>query len=135
MRTLPILLLGTAAMTIVVLIVSWAELVTGKIMIGFLQLPPVVLPLLFLLVATNRGLGRPHRGGVLCLSLPGDPRSPPVDGPRAVGLSPGSAAPGDGARGRGEQDGLLPQLVALGRFRNRLRTLSPQRAAPVVSDP
>ena len=50
--------LGTLAMAAVVLIVAWAELVTGKIMIGFLQLPPVVLPLLFLLVAVNMGLRR-----------------------------------------------------------------------------
>jgi hypothetical protein len=57
-RLLPVVLLGTAAMAAVILIVSWAELVTGKIMIGFLQLPPVVLPLLFLLVVVNRGLAR-----------------------------------------------------------------------------
>src|SRR5207249_8122655 len=57
-RMLPVLLLGTAAMAAVVLIVSWAELVTGKIMIGFLQLPPIVLPLLFLLVVLNRAVAR-----------------------------------------------------------------------------
>jgi hypothetical protein len=57
-RLFPVLLLGTLAMAGVVLIVSAAELVTGKIMIGFLQLPPIVLPLLFLLVACNRGLAR-----------------------------------------------------------------------------
>src|SRR3712207_2165546 len=58
MRTLPTFTLGAIAIAAVVLIVSWAELVTGKIMIGFLQLPPVVLPLLFLLVALNRGVRR-----------------------------------------------------------------------------
>src|ERR1041385_7964248 len=52
------LAVGAAGIVLVVLIVSWAELVTGKIMIGFLQLPPVVLPLLFLLVVLNRGLAR-----------------------------------------------------------------------------
>lgn len=57
-RMLPVLLAGTPMMAVVVLIVTWAELVTGKIMIGFLQLPPVVLPLLFILVALNRALGR-----------------------------------------------------------------------------
>jgi uncharacterized protein DUF6785/uncharacterized protein DUF6784 len=55
---LPTLLLGTLMMAVVVLIVSWAELATGKIMIGFLQLPPVVLPLLFLLIVVNRGIAR-----------------------------------------------------------------------------
>src|SRR5438045_756113 len=55
---LPTLAVGTLAMAVVVLIVAWAELVTGKIMIGFLQLPPVVLPLLFLLVAVNMGVRR-----------------------------------------------------------------------------
>src|SRR3989440_8057248 len=53
-----VLLLGTALIALVVVIVSWAELVTGKIMIGFLQLPPVVLPLLFLLVVLNKAAGR-----------------------------------------------------------------------------
>src|SRR2546425_5588479 len=48
------LAVGAIGIFLVVLIVSWAELVTGKIMIGFLQLPPVVLPLLFLLVVLNR---------------------------------------------------------------------------------
>jgi hypothetical protein len=57
-RLLPTLLVGTVAMAVVVLIVSWAELVTGKIMIGFLQLPPVALPLLFLLIVLNRGVRR-----------------------------------------------------------------------------
>src|SRR6185436_18171526 len=57
-RLLPVLLLGTLLMAVVVLIVSWAELVTGKIMIGFLQLPPVALPLLFLLIVLNRGVRR-----------------------------------------------------------------------------
>jgi hypothetical protein len=47
------LILGTVGIVVVVFIVTWAELVTGKIMIGFLQLPPVVLPLLFLLIVVN----------------------------------------------------------------------------------
>src|SRR3989440_7080669 len=53
-----VLLLGTALIALVVVIVSWAELVTGRIMIGFLQLPPVVLPLLFLLALVNRAVAR-----------------------------------------------------------------------------
>src|SRR5438552_16442251 len=52
------LAVGAIGIFLVVLIVTWAELVTGKIMIGFLQLPPVVLPLLFFLVAANGGLRR-----------------------------------------------------------------------------
>jgi hypothetical protein len=48
------LILGTVGIVIVVFIVTWAELVTGQIMIGFLRLPPVVLPLLFLLIVVNR---------------------------------------------------------------------------------
>src|SRR5688500_1057743 len=50
------LAVGAAGIVLVVLIVSWAELVTGRIMIGFLQLPPVVLPLLFLLLIGNRAI-------------------------------------------------------------------------------
>src|SRR5215208_2371248 len=50
------LILGSAGIVVVVFIVTWAELVTGRIMIGFLQLPPVVLPLLFLLVLVNRAV-------------------------------------------------------------------------------
>ncbi len=52
------LILGLAASAAVVFIVSWAELVTGQIMIGFLQLPPVVLALLFLVVLINRWAAR-----------------------------------------------------------------------------
>ncbi len=52
------LTVGAVGVLCVVLIVSWAELVTGRIMIGFLQLPPVVLPLLFLLVLLNRVVAR-----------------------------------------------------------------------------
>jgi hypothetical protein len=59
-------ILGLAAVAIVVFIVSWAELVTGQIMIGFLQLPPVVLALLFLLVLVNRGVAR--WGGKMALN-------------------------------------------------------------------
>jgi len=42
------------AIGVTVLIVSYAELVTGQIMIGFLQLPPVVVALVFLLVLGNK---------------------------------------------------------------------------------
>ncbi|HOQ27407.1 MAG TPA: hypothetical protein PLH36_01570, partial [Armatimonadota bacterium] len=58
--------LGLVAVAVVVFIVSWAELVTGQIMIGFLQLPPVVLALLFLLVLVNRGVAR--WGGKMALN-------------------------------------------------------------------
>jgi hypothetical protein len=50
------LLIGLVAIAIVALIVSWAELVTGQIMIGFLQLPPVVVAVLFVLVLANKGV-------------------------------------------------------------------------------
>jgi len=52
------LLLGLGAVGVTVLIVSYAELVTGQIMIGFLQLPPVVVVLLFLLVLGNKAVRR-----------------------------------------------------------------------------
>src|SRR2546427_3793848 len=52
------MVVGAVGIACVVLIVTWAELVTGKIMIGFLQLPPVVLPLLFFLVVLNKAVSR-----------------------------------------------------------------------------
>ena len=39
-------------------IVAWAEYVTGTIMIGFLQIPPVAIALLFVVVVANRIVGR-----------------------------------------------------------------------------
>ena len=59
------LVLGSAGIVVVAFIVTWAELVTGRIMIGFLQLPPVVLPLLFLLIAANRLVRRFAPGAAL----------------------------------------------------------------------
>ena len=53
---------GIVAILIVVGIVSYAELVTGEIMIGFLQLPPVVLAMLFVLVILNRWAARTFPG-------------------------------------------------------------------------
>ena len=50
------LLLGLVGIIIVSFIVSWAELVTGQIMIGFLQLPPVAVAALFALVLLTRGV-------------------------------------------------------------------------------
>ncbi len=38
----------------VIFVVAWAELITGQIMIGFLQLPPVLVVALFALVIANR---------------------------------------------------------------------------------
>lgn len=38
----------------VIFVVAWAELFTGQIMIGFLQLPPVVVAATFLLIIANR---------------------------------------------------------------------------------
>ncbi|MCA1596028.1 MAG: hypothetical protein LC772_06350, partial [Chloroflexi bacterium] len=56
---------GLFGILLVVAIVSYAELVTGKIMIGFLQLPPVVVALLFLLVLFNRWVYRMRAGWAL----------------------------------------------------------------------
>lgn len=52
------LLVGLIAIFVTVFIVAWAELVTGTIQIGFLQLPPVVVALLFLLALLNKVLAR-----------------------------------------------------------------------------
>ncbi len=49
---------GLIAMLVTVFIVAWAELVTGTIQIGFLQLPPVVVALLFVFALLNKLLGR-----------------------------------------------------------------------------
>lgn len=42
----------------VIFVVAWAELITGQIMIGFLQLPPVVVAATFLITIANRLAGR-----------------------------------------------------------------------------
>jgi len=52
------LAVGLAAVFVVCLVVSWAELVTGQIMIGFLQLPPVAIAVLFALVLANKAARR-----------------------------------------------------------------------------
>ena len=56
--TLRAITIGLFAQLAVVVIVSYAELVTGRIMIGFLQLPPVVVALLFVLILVNKVVGR-----------------------------------------------------------------------------
>ena len=53
-----VILIGLLAIAVVCFLVSWAELVTGQIMIGFLQLPPVALAGLFLLVLANKAVRR-----------------------------------------------------------------------------
>ena len=52
------LLVGLVGIPIVCLIVSWAELVTGQIMIGFLQLPPVAVAALFVLMLLTKAARR-----------------------------------------------------------------------------
>ncbi len=52
------LVVGLVAVAATVFIVAWAELVTGTIQIGFLQLPPVVVALLFALALLNKLLAR-----------------------------------------------------------------------------
>jgi len=47
---------GIIGIVLVCFIVAWAELVTGQIMIGFLQLPPVVVAALFVLVLLTKGM-------------------------------------------------------------------------------
>ncbi len=49
--------LGLVMGVAVCAIVAWAEYVTGTIMIGFLQIPPVAVALLFLVVLANRLVG------------------------------------------------------------------------------
>lgn len=51
-------LVGIVLSLMTIWIVSYAELVTGKIMIGFLQMPPVVIVLTFFLVLANKLLQR-----------------------------------------------------------------------------
>jgi len=51
-------LIGLLCVALTSFIVSWAELVTKSIQIGFLQLPPVVVGLLFFLIIVNKGLKR-----------------------------------------------------------------------------
>lgn len=49
---------GLLAMLVTIFIVAWAELVTGTIQIGFLQLPPVLIALLLVFAVLNRVLER-----------------------------------------------------------------------------
>ncbi len=49
---------GLLSIVVTVFIVAWAELVTGTIQIGFLQLPPVVVAILFFFALFNKLLGR-----------------------------------------------------------------------------
>lgn len=51
------LFVGLAMAAAVCGIVAWAEYVTGTIMIGFLQIPPVAVALLFVVVLANRLVG------------------------------------------------------------------------------
>lgn len=58
---LKVLAVGVPGIAAICCAVSWAELVTAHIQIGFLQLPPIVLAMLFALVLANaaaRRLGR-----------------------------------------------------------------------------
>ncbi|MGD0114101.1 MAG: DUF6785 family protein [Armatimonadota bacterium] len=48
------LVIGLIGIVLVSLVVSWAELVTGQIMIGLLQIPPVVIAALFVIVILTR---------------------------------------------------------------------------------
>lgn len=50
--------LGTIAVALVCWVVTYAECVSAKIQIGFLQLPPVVLGLLAFLVLANKAISR-----------------------------------------------------------------------------
>jgi hypothetical protein len=51
-------ILGVIGIALVSLIVAWAELMSGQIMIGLLQMPPVAIFLLFALVLFNKGVRR-----------------------------------------------------------------------------
>jgi hypothetical protein len=52
------LFVGVIGIVLVSAIVAWAELVTGQIMIGFLQIPPAVVAALFVLVLLTKGVKR-----------------------------------------------------------------------------
>ena len=53
--------LGLILVVVVSFIVTWAELVTGRIQIGFLQMPPAVIGVFFFLVLLNLGMQRIKR--------------------------------------------------------------------------
>jgi hypothetical protein len=59
------LILGVVGIALVSLIVSWAELVSGQIMIGLLQMPPIAIFFLFALVLFNKAARRIAPGFVL----------------------------------------------------------------------
>ncbi len=48
--------IGLILVAIVCIIVTWAELVNGKIQIGFLQMPPVAIGMLFFLLIVSKGM-------------------------------------------------------------------------------
>lgn len=50
------ILIGVVLVLVVCFIVTWAELVNGRIQIGFLQMPPVVIGLFFFLMLANRAM-------------------------------------------------------------------------------
>ncbi|RKY04825.1 hypothetical protein DRP77_02765, partial [Candidatus Poribacteria bacterium] len=54
------IIVGILLVILICLIVSYAELVITYIQIGFLQLPPVVIGVFFILIVLNRLLGRIH---------------------------------------------------------------------------
>lgn len=61
---LKVLAVGLAGIAVVCFVVSWAELVTQKIQIGFLQLPPIALAMLFMLVLANGAARRLRLAGL-----------------------------------------------------------------------
>ena len=61
---LKVLGIGVAGIAAVCFIVSYAELVSQKIQIGFLQLPPIALAMLFLLLLVNGAARRLHLVGL-----------------------------------------------------------------------
>ena len=50
------IVIGLVLVVAVCFIVTWAELVNGKIQIGFLQMPPVAIGMLFFVILVSRGL-------------------------------------------------------------------------------
>src|ERR1700712_3792329 len=56
--SVPALLVGLLCVVITCIVVCYAELVVGKIQIGFLQLPPVVVGMLVLLLGAQAALTR-----------------------------------------------------------------------------
>ncbi|HET6452975.1 MAG TPA: DUF6785 family protein [Armatimonadota bacterium] len=55
-------LIGLILVAITCFVVSWGELVVARIQIGFLQMPPAVIGIFFMIMLLNKGMQRIKRG-------------------------------------------------------------------------